>query len=158
MFEDVEFGPGLGREAVAKVERRVRAGLPPMSVVSVTGLMRTPQVRDAEARGILDRKPMFDHITPTRVVWPDGTQQRVDVILWATGFRAALDHLAPLHLREPGGGIRMDGTRVVAEPRLHLVGYGPSASTIGASRAGRTAVREIRRLLAASRDGVAAAS
>lgn len=148
VFTDVEFGAELGREAVAKVESRVRAGLPPTSVVSVTGLMRTPQVRDAEARGILVRQPMFDRITPTGAVWPDGTEQRVDVILWATGFRAALDHLAPLHLREPGGGIRMDGTRVVAEPRLHLVGYGPSASTIGANRAGRAAVRVVRQLLA----------
>ena len=40
------------------------------------------------------------------------------------------------------------GTRVVLEPRLHLVGYGPSASTVGANRAGREAVRDIRRLLA----------
>ncbi|HEX4788812.1 MAG TPA: hypothetical protein VH372_10150, partial [Actinospica sp.] len=64
-----------------------------------------------------------------------------------TGWRAALDHLAPLHLRAPGGGIVMDGTRVVLEPRLHLVGYGPSASTVGANRAGREAVRDIRRLL-----------
>ncbi len=71
-----------------------------------------------------------------------------DVILWCTGWRPSLDHLAPLHLREPGGGITMDGTRVVAEPRLHLVGYGPSASTVGANRAGRQAVREIRELLA----------
>ncbi|NYI90044.1 cation diffusion facilitator CzcD-associated flavoprotein CzcO [Amycolatopsis endophytica] len=155
VFKDVEFSPELGREAVARVERRVRAGLPPMSVVSVTGLMRTPQVRDAEARGILDRRPMFDHLTPSGVAWADGTEQRVDTILWATGFRAALDHLAPLHLREPGGGIRMDGTRVVADPRLHLVGYGPSASTIGANRAGRSAVREIRQLLGSP---VAAAS
>ncbi|MER2225017.1 MAG: pyridine nucleotide-disulfide oxidoreductase, partial [Rhodococcus sp. (in: high G+C Gram-positive bacteria)] len=57
--------------------------------------------------------------------------------------RAALDHLAPLGLRERGGGIRMDGTRVVAEPRVHLVGYGPSASTVGATRAGRSAVRAL---------------
>jgi hypothetical protein len=41
----------------------------------------------------------------------------------------------------------MVGTRVAAEPRLHLIGYGPSASTIGANRAGRAAVREIVRLL-----------
>ncbi|GAA3754909.1 hypothetical protein GCM10022225_44630 [Plantactinospora mayteni] len=41
----------------------------------------------------------------------------------------------------------MDGTRVVADDRVHLIGYGPSASTIGANRAGRSAVREIRRLL-----------
>jgi hypothetical protein len=31
----------------------------------------------------------------------------------------------------------------VADPRIHLVGYGPSASTIGANRAGRAAVREL---------------
>jgi len=155
VFKDVEFSPELGREAVARVERRVRAGLPPTSVVSVTGLMRTPQIRAAQARGILDRRPMFTHLTPDGPVWADGTRQHVDTILWATGFRAALDHLAPLHLREPGGGIRMDGTRVVAEPRLHLVGYGPSASTIGANRAGRAAVREIRELLQADATPVA---
>ncbi|MGB8940313.1 MAG: pyridine nucleotide-disulfide oxidoreductase, partial [Streptomyces sp.] len=30
---------------------------------------------------------------------------------------------------------------------VHLVGYGPSASTIGANRAWRAAVRDIKRLL-----------
>ena len=144
---DHEFSPEYGRAAVAKVDERVRAGLPPASVVSVTGLALTPEVKLGIERGILDRKPMFERITPSGIVWPDGTGQRADVILWATGFRAALDHLAPLRLRAPGGGIKMDGTRVVAEPRLHLVGYGPSASTIGANRAGRAAVNEIRRLL-----------
>lgn len=147
VFRDIEFTPDYGRAVVAKVERRVRAGLPPGSVVSVTDLVLTPEVRAAMQRGILNRKPMFARIVPDGVVWPDGTRQRAEVILWATGFRAVLDHLAPLHLREPGGGIRLDDTRVVAEPRLHLVGYGPSASTIGANRAGRAAVRDIRRLL-----------
>ncbi|MYZ37580.1 pyridine nucleotide-disulfide oxidoreductase, partial [Streptomyces sp. SID4917] len=70
-----------------------------------------------------------------------------DVILWAPGFRAAIDHLAPLRLREPGGGIRVEETRAVRDERVHLVGYGPSASTIGANRAGRAAVRDIKRLL-----------
>ncbi|MYW73522.1 pyridine nucleotide-disulfide oxidoreductase, partial [Pseudonocardia sp. SID8383] len=30
-----------------------------------------------------------------------------------------------------------------ADPRVHLVGYGPSASTIGADRAGRAAARAV---------------
>lgn len=144
---DSDFSTEHGRESVAKVDRRVRAGLPPGSVVSVTGLALTPEIRRGRELGILDRKPMFARITPAGIVWPDGTGQRADVILWATGFRAALDHLAPLHLRDAGGGIRMDGTRVVADPRVHLVGYGPSASTIGANRAGRAAVHEISKLL-----------
>ena len=52
-------------------------------------------------------------------------------------------HLAPLHLRTPDGGIAVVGGRSVAEPRLFLIGYGPSQSTVGANRAGRDAVRAI---------------
>lgn len=147
VFREGPFTEQDGRAAVALVDEAVRAGRPPSSVVSVTGLPVTPQVREAMARGVLDRLPMFDRVTPDGVAWDDGRVVSADAILWCTGFRAELDHLAPLHLRELGGGIRMAGTRVVAEPRLHLVGYGPSASTIGANRAGRAAVREIRQLL-----------
>ncbi|WP_242659404.1 NAD(P)-binding domain-containing protein [Thermostaphylospora chromogena] len=136
-----------GRAAVAVVAERVRRGLPPGSVVSATGYPITPEVRRAMDAGVLKRWPMFDRITPTGVAWDDGREIPADVILWCTGFRPVLDHLAPLRLREPGGGIRVEGTRVVRDPRIHLVGYGPSASTIGANRAGRAAVREIRELL-----------
>jgi hypothetical protein len=49
-------------------------------------------------------------------------------------------------LREPDGGIIMTGrlaTQVSRIPRVHLVGYGPSASTIGANRAGAAAASEL---------------
>lgn len=141
-------GPFDGRSAVARVEERVRAGLPPESVVGVTGLIRTPAVAAAQGAGVLDRLPMFTRLVPGGVVRADGGIEPADVILWATGWRAALGHLAPLRLRGPGGGIAVDGTRVHADPRVHLVGYGPSASTIGANRAGRAAAREVLRLLA----------
>lgn len=148
VFREGPFSEEFGRAAVALVEERVRQGLPPKSVVSVTGLPLNDAIRQALADGVLDRRPMFERITPDGVEWADGVRADADVILWATGFRAAIDHLAPLRLREPGGGIRVEGTRAVADPRIHLVGYGPSASTIGANRAGRAAVRDIRRLLA----------
>ncbi|WP_314413751.1 NAD(P)-binding domain-containing protein [Streptomyces kroppenstedtii] len=147
VFREGPFSEDVGREAVALVEERVRQGLPPRSVVSVTGLPLNDAIRQGLTDGVLDRLPMFDRITPDGVEWDDGRRVAADVILWATGFRAAVDHLAPLRLREPGGGIRIEGTRAAADPRIHLVGYGPSASTIGANRAGRAAVRDIRRLL-----------
>ncbi|MDG4536698.1 NAD(P)-binding domain-containing protein [Streptomyces sp. AV19] len=147
VFRDGPFDETRGRDAVALVEERVRQGLPPQSVVSVTGLPMTEAMRRAEEAGVLHRLPMFDRLTPTGVAWADGTEAAADTILWATGFRAALDHLAPLRLREPGGGIRVEGTSAVRDPRVQLVGYGPSASTIGANRAGRDAVRAIRKLL-----------
>lgn len=150
VFREGPFDENAGRAAVALVEERVRLGLPPESVVSVTGLPLNDAVRKGLEDGVLDRQPMFDHVVPDGVAWEDGREVRADVILWATGFRPAVDHLAPLHLREPGGGIRIDGTRAAVDPRIHLVGYGPSASTVGANRAGRAAVRDIVRLLAAA--------
>ncbi|QCB92787.1 NAD(P)-binding domain-containing protein [Cellulomonas shaoxiangyii] len=177
-WSDAEFTPELGREAVSRVDERTRAGLPPRSVVSVTGLPLTPAYRAGIASGVLRARCVFDRIEPDGVAWDASAPAVVEddpgpdlppdlpgavpelggwvegppfvaarTILWATGFRATLDHLAPLGLRAPGGGIRMDGTEVVGEPRLQLVGYGPSASTVGANRAGREAVRRLRRTL-----------
>lgn len=151
-FRTGQFDQEAGRAAVKLVEQRVRQGLPPNSVVSVTGLPRSPLIEAMEARGALTRLPMFSEISETGIRWADGTEQRADVILWCTGFRSSLDHLAPLMLREPSGGVMMGGrlaTQVVKEPRVHLVGYGPSASTIGANRAGAAAASELLAVLAA---------
>lgn len=140
------FDAEAGTAAVALVEERVRRGLPPASVVSVTGLMLRPQEEAARRLGVYDRRlPMFASVEPTGVRWATGELREVDVILWATGFRPAVAHLAPLRLRSEQGGIQLDrfGTTAVADPRVQLVGYGPSASTIGANRAGRFAARGV---------------
>jgi len=89
---------------------------------------------------------MFSEILEDGVRWSDSTVLRADVILWCTGSRSSLDHLAPLMLREPGGCITMIGrlaTQAAKDPRVHLVGYSPSASTIGANRAGTAAAKEL---------------
>jgi cation diffusion facilitator CzcD-associated flavoprotein CzcO len=143
---DPTFGPEQGRAAVAKVEERVRAGLPPLSVVSVTGLVLRDQEQDAAARGVYQAEPMFERVLPDGIQWADGRTQHADAIVWATGFRADVGHLAPLHLREPAGGIRLDGTEAVRDARIHLIGYGPSASTVGGNRAGLAAARAVRHL------------
>ena len=149
---DGDFQPETtGRAVVARVQADVEKGLPPRSIVSYTGLVWTPYAKAARERGALDRHPMFTAIEPHGVRLPDGGFQPADVILWATGFRAALAHLAPLGLRNELGGITMNGTAVAAEPRVHLIGYGPSQSTVGANRTGREAVRAIARLLARPR-------
>ncbi|WP_274426085.1 FAD-dependent oxidoreductase [Chelativorans sp. YIM 93263] len=149
-FRQGRFDAEAGRAAVAMVEDRVRRGLPPASVVSVTGIPATPVIEEMRARGVLNRLPMFSEVARDGIRWPDGRALRADVILWCTGFRSSLDHLAPLMLREEGGGITMTGrlaTQVAKDPRVHLVGYGPSASTIGANRAGGAAARELLALL-----------
>lgn len=156
-FTDREFTPELGHAVIARVEERVRRGERPGSVVSNTALPLTPGLRAARAAGILTARPMFAALTGAGVVQGPGDArpgqtEAFDAILWCTGFRFRLDHLAPLRLREPGGGVRMDGrlaTRVARDHRIHLPGYGPTASTIGANRAGRAVARELMELLGA---------
>ncbi|MCD2443814.1 NAD(P)/FAD-dependent oxidoreductase [Agromyces sp. SYSU K20354] len=142
-IDEADFDLAARSAAIAGVEARVRRGLPPGSVISVTGMHWTPWARAAHARGVLVRHPMFTSIEEDGVRMPDGTLLAADVILWATGFRPAVDHLAPLKLRTPAGGFRVADSRSLDEPRLFLIGYGPSQSTVGANRAGRAAVHRI---------------
>lgn len=158
--EVTELTAQAGRAAVARVAERTRAGQPVGSVVSATGIPLTAAYRAGVEAGVLAARPMFARLVPDGAVWDPAAASepgpgwvagpehvRADVLLWATGFRPAVDHLAPLRLRGPAGGIALDGTAAVADPRVQLVGYGPSASTIGANRAGREAARRVRRLL-----------
>ncbi|MFT4295157.1 MAG: FAD-dependent oxidoreductase [Micropruina sp.] len=144
VFRGGEFRPETeGREIIATVTADAEAGNPARSVVSYTGLGWAPYAIAARERGVLDRRPMFTRIEPDGVREADGRVTPVDAILWATGFRPALRHLDPLGLRNARGGIAVRGTQVVADPRIHLIGFGPSQSTVGANRAGRDAVRTL---------------
>ncbi|MBC2932903.1 NAD(P)-binding domain-containing protein [Nocardioides sp. zg-1228] len=155
VWREDDFDSAAGLAAVTAVEDRVRRGLPPASVVSVTGLLVRPQEQEAARLGAYDRLPMFERIEPDGVRWADGRFERVDAIIWATGFRPAVDHLAPLGLRSSSGGIALvpvpgnvqAATTAARDPRVQLVGYGPSASTLGVSRAGRQAALAVSRHL-----------
>lgn len=144
VFREGGFRPEVeGREVIAKVTADAEAGNPTGSIVSYTGLAWLPYALAARERGVLNRRPMFTAVEPDGVREADGTLTPLDAILWATGFRAELRHLDPLQLRNERGGITMRGTRVAGEPRVHLIGYGPSQSTVGGNRAGRDAVRAL---------------
>lgn len=142
-WTDRTVGPRWGAEVERRVASKTRAGLPAGSVVSNTGLLRSPEYAAGIARGTLVSRGRIARLTEHGVDFADGSHEEVDVILWATGFRASLGHLTPLKLREPGGGLLVadDDVSLVKEPRLFVVGYGPSASTLGATRAGRRAAR-----------------
>lgn len=162
VFREGEFEPETtGRAVIAHVTADAEAGRPGRSIASYTGLPASiAYVRAAREAGVLERRPMFVAIEPDGVREADGSLNPVDVIVWATGFRPALGHLDPLDLRGPLGGIPVTGTRADREPRLHLIGFGPSQSTVGANRAGREAVAGVVADLTAAREraGEAAAS
>ncbi|MGM0347249.1 ArsO family NAD(P)H-dependent flavin-containing monooxygenase [Streptomyces sp. Adlamb9] len=117
-------------------------------VASLGDIVAVPPVREARDSGLLKASPMFTRFVPGGVEWADGTRAEADAIIWCTGFRPALSHLAPLQLRGRRGHIATNGTRAVDEPRLHLLGYGDwtgpaSATLIGVGRPAREAAREI---------------
>jgi putative flavoprotein involved in K+ transport len=130
-----------------------RGGKAPEGVGDLGDIVVVPPVREARERGALKAEPMFDRLTRTGVAWADGTVLDCDAVLWCTGFRPVLDHLAPLGLEDGRGRIRLEGTRAAAEPRLFLLGYGnwtgsASATLIGAGRTAKATVAEITAALA----------
>ncbi|WP_449061208.1 ArsO family NAD(P)H-dependent flavin-containing monooxygenase [Planomonospora algeriensis] len=140
-----------GRALFDLATRRARVPDAP-GIGDLGDIVAVPPVREARDRGALKAEPMFTRLTPTGVAWADGTALACDAVIWCTGFRPALTHLAPLRLRGPGGTIPTDGTRALGELRLHLLGYGDwtgpaSATLIGAGRSAKAMVTEIIRQL-----------
>jgi cation diffusion facilitator CzcD-associated flavoprotein CzcO len=147
--DDVD-GHALFAAATERVRARERGGDHPGpgglgDIVMVAG------VAEARARGVLRARARFSRLTPSGLAWPGGTEERVDAVIWCTGFRPALRHLAPLRLRDRDGRVATagaGGTRSVLDPRVYLVGYGDwtgpaSATLIGVGRTVRQAVDDI---------------
>ncbi|SDP90282.1 ArsO family NAD(P)H-dependent flavin-containing monooxygenase [Lentzea jiangxiensis] len=100
-------------------------------------IVAVPPVREARDSGLLVATPM-----------DTGLLANADVVIWCTGFRPVLGHLAPLRLRDEHGRVAVDGTTAVGEPRLHVLGYGgwtgaASATLIGVGPTAKAAVAKI---------------
>jgi cation diffusion facilitator CzcD-associated flavoprotein CzcO len=133
--------------AVAMQDEAARAGRALPSIVSGTGVPVSQRIQAGIDRGILVARPMFTRVEANGVRWEDGSFTEADTILWATGFRPELRHLAPLRLRDRAGGVVVGAGSSWTDHRVFLAGYGPQASTIGARRAGRVIARQIMDLL-----------
>ncbi len=141
-LEDGELNLEARESAVQKQDEAARAGRALPSIVSGTGVPRTRRIQAGIERGVLHARPMFASIEPDGVRWANGAFQKADVIIWSTGFRPELRHLAPLKLREKEGGVVIAQGAAWKDPRVFFAGYGPQASTIGANRAGRFIARQ----------------
>jgi cation diffusion facilitator CzcD-associated flavoprotein CzcO len=142
-LEDQELNIEAGVSAVAMQDEAAREGRALPSIVSTTGVPRTRRIQAAIDRGLLNVVPMFSAIEPEGIRWSNGAYQHADAIIWATGFRPELRHLAPLKLREKAGGVIVGQGASWRNQRVFFAGYGPTASTIGANRAGRTIARQV---------------
>lgn len=140
-----------GRYLFAQATARYQAlkeGRTPEPPRSLGDVVAVPSVRTARDRGALDAVPMFTRFSPSGVVDAQGVERPADAVIFATGFRPALSHLAPLGIVGREGRVAVRGTHAVDEPRLWLVGYGEwtgfaSATLIGVGRSARATVDEI---------------
>jgi cation diffusion facilitator CzcD-associated flavoprotein CzcO len=148
--DDVD-GRYLFEQATARY-RAIQEGRTPDPPRSLGDVVMVPPVRAARERGVLHAEPMFERFTSTGVVWPSAREERVDAVIFATGFRPALEHLVPLGVVDVNGRVEIarggSGTRAAREPALWLLGYGEwtgfaSATLIGVGRAARAMVDEI---------------
>ncbi|MDZ4112960.1 MAG: ArsO family NAD(P)H-dependent flavin-containing monooxygenase [Brevundimonas sp.] len=115
-------------------------------------IVAIPSVRAARARGDLNSRRPFAAFHDQGVIWPGGEEERIDAVIWCTGFRPALDHLRPLGVVEADGRVAVEAGRSVREPRLWLMGYGDwtgaaSATIVGVTRAARDMVAVIQQAL-----------
>lgn len=71
----------------------------------ITGnpVLDTGTYRTALATGVLDQQPMFTEFTPEGVVWADGREERVDAVIFATGYRPHLPYLGALGVLDEAG-------------------------------------------------------
>jgi putative flavoprotein involved in K+ transport len=149
-------GRVLFHRATARIKALQEGREPEVPAGGLGDIVMVPPVVEARERGALHAVRPFSRFTATGVVWRDGSQSPFDAVIWCTGFRPALDHVAGLGFLGPDGTIKLDGTRSVREPRLWFVGYGgwtgpASATLIGVGRGARETVRRI-----AQESGIAA--
>ena len=64
--------------------------------VATMGVLDTGIYHAAIAAGQPDRRPLFTRFTHDGVVWSDGIAEKVDTVIFATGYRPNLDYLADL--------------------------------------------------------------
>lgn len=144
--DDVD-GRVLFERATEKYKARVE-GRPEPPAANLADIVVVPPVKEARDAGRLARVRPFEKFTKDGVVWPGGSKERVDVVIWATGFGTNLAHLEPLGVVDESGRIEVEGTRSVVEPGLWLVGYGEwtgfaSATVIGVGRTARDTARGV---------------
>lgn len=116
-------------------------------VGSLGDVVMVDSVKEARERNVLKTVRPFTSFYKNGVIWPDGTKEAFDAVIWCTGFKSSLDHLEGLNIVQ-NGRITTNDTKAMALDGLWLVGYGSwtgyaSATLIGVGRTARQTVKEI---------------
>lgn len=115
-------------------------------------IVMVDSVKEARERDVLHAKPPFQELKTDSVLWDDGSEEKIDAIIWCTGFKSKLVHLSPLGVINEDGRVDTEESRSLRCPGLWLVGYGDwvgfaSATLIGVQRVAKRTANEIKAYL-----------
>lgn len=145
-----------GRVLFERATERVRAQMegrePEAPAMGLGDIVMVPALREARERDVLHTVLPFARFTADGVAWSDGTRIAVDAVIWCTGFRPELGHLAHLGVLEPDGRVAVEAGRARRQPRLWMLGYGEwtgaaSATLAGITRSARDTVQAVRQFI-----------
>lgn len=120
---------------------------------SLGDIVMVESVKEARSRKVLKTVRPFDHFTEDSLVWADGHEEKIDALIFCTGFKPGLSHLKSLEVINADGKADTDGTKSKKIDGLWLVGYGSwtgfaSATLIGVGRSAKATVDQIIEYLA----------
>jgi putative flavoprotein involved in K+ transport len=126
---------------------------------SLGDIVMVDSVKEARARKVLKSVRPFDHFTEDSIVWADGHEEKIDVVIFCTGFKPSLPHLKNLGIVNEDGKADTIGTKSKTVDGLWLVGYGnwtgfASATLIGVGRSAKKTVEEIVEFLSITKQPV----
>jgi putative flavoprotein involved in K+ transport len=110
------------------------------------------QYKERLAEGKPDQRPMFTSFHADGVIWPDGTKERVDTVIFATGYRPHLAHLRNTGALDAEGRPLQTAGISTTVPGLYYVGLEgqrsfPSATLRGVGPDAKFVVQKLLRHL-----------
>jgi cation diffusion facilitator CzcD-associated flavoprotein CzcO len=115
---------------------------------SLGDIVMVDSVKDARTRKVLSSRRPFERFTQDSIIWADGHEEKIDAVIFCTGFKPSLKHFESLQLINTDGRIATHGTKSTKVEGLWFVGYGQwtgfaSATLIGVGRSAKKTVEEI---------------
>jgi putative flavoprotein involved in K+ transport len=124
---------------------------------SLGDIVMVETVKDARARNVLKSRRPFEMFTKDSVVWMNGQEEKIDAIIFCTGFRPSIKYLEPLSIFNPDGRADTIGTKSTLVEGLWFVGYGnwtgfASATLIGVGRSAKVTVEQIQQYISLQKE------
>ena len=115
---------------------------------SLADIVMVDSVKEARSRKVFQNLPPFESLTKDSIVWRDGREEKIDAIIFCTGFKPSIKHLEPLNVMNGDSKADTTGTKSNLVAGLWFVGYGnwtgfASATLIGVGRSAKATAEEV---------------